>query len=257
MTGTKKCFSAPPNMLFSGTILIVVNNAWRKNVYEKKSMKIVSACALTAGALMTCLTNAGVARAGTIELDPGPIFNYLPVGSDGSGGWSFTTNQAITVDALDDWVYTVANTPGLQVRLYGANQATITSATLTTADATEATASGFQLYTQPITPVTLSADATYYIASDLVPAASGGGYIAVMNGPVTTDPSITYGYGVLTNGTDQNPTTDIFSGGANPAYFGPDFDIATPEPASLAVLGLGAVGLLLKRKKSRIKVNTL
>jgi hypothetical protein len=120
---------------------------------------------------------------------------------DNSVGWSFTTNQAITVYALDVFDPSLL---GTSVRLYNSSGTTLASASLSYADPTEG--SPFPFYYSPITPVTLAAGQTYYVAQD-----SNGADPALLNifaGGLTTDPAITYGAGVLGHGLGQNPTSD-------------------------------------------------
>jgi hypothetical protein len=161
-------------------------------------------------------------------------------GGDETAGWSFTTSQAITVTALDAF-----DPSGYgNVRLYDGIGDVLASATLTTADPTEA-AGSYWFYTQAITPVTLQAGQTYYVAEDF----KVGVTHALAKAVLTTSPLITYGDGVGANGAGWTPTRDNNNGAYNPSYFGPNFDAApavsaAPEPASLALLATGALGLL-------------
>lgn len=160
---------------------------------------------------------------------------------DHSAGWSFNTNEAMVVNALDVFDPTGAG----QVRLYDGNGTVLASATVTTTDPVEGTP--IQFYTQAITPVSLAANTTYYIAQDF---AAGTTKVLDLAVGVTTDFSITYVKTVTSIGLGLNPTSDNQYGGAyNPAFFGPNFDIAVPEPASLTIFGIGAAVLGLTRRR--------
>jgi hypothetical protein len=168
-----------------------------------------------------------------LEFSPGSgnVANFT--GGDTSGGWSFTTNQAITVVALDAFNPNSGN----DVRLYDGNGTVLASAIVLPTDPTEG--SPIPFYTHAIAPVTLAAGQTYYIAEDF-PANINGFWIKT-DSPMT-DPAITYGAAVFAAaGLGQDPTTDAFHGNLNPGYFGPNFDIggttsAAPEPGTMVIV---------------------
>ena len=107
-----------------------------------------------------------------------------------------------------------------------------------------------------IAPLVLSAGTNYIIA------AVTGAENYYFGAPVTTPPEVTYitdryasdtlGSGLLDFPEDSDALTP-----ANAGYFGPNFQFdaaAVPEPMSMAIWGLGAVGLFgvrrLRRKKA-------
>jgi hypothetical protein len=195
---------------------------------------------LVIGAVAFGLLAPATASAGPVlEQSPFPYYQTVAFSTDYTLGWSFTTNQAFNVGALD--AYQI-DTGGSQVRLYNATGTILASATVVSTDPVEG--SPFSFYSQAISPVALAAGQTYYIAEDV---GSGTGALVAGFG-LTTDPAITYGSAVSANGLGNDPTTDVFGGGYDPGYFGPNFDIATssvPEPATLTLFGIGALGGIL------------
>jgi hypothetical protein len=80
--------------------------------------------------LAACLSVAmALATAATFAAHATPVLEFSGGTVKGNGanttsaGWSFTTNEAITVGALDTW------SPGQQVRLYNSSGTTLASAT--------------------------------------------------------------------------------------------------------------------------------
>jgi hypothetical protein len=140
-------------------------------------------------------------------------------------GWSFTTNQAILVTALDAQNPTGGTN---NVQLYDGMGDVLAEATVTTADPQEGSPTSF--YSASITPVLLQADTTYYIAQ-FVTAPNGIGYQA---SGLTVSPLITFGTPVSSQGSEPTGNSGGFGGYS---YFGPDFDaqlaITTPEPSTL------------------------
>jgi len=172
-------------------------------------------------------------------------------------GWSFTTNEAITVTALDAYDPTGDG----YVQLYNGAGDVLASAYLTTSDVQQGSPTLF--YTQALLdPVSLVAGTTYYITEDICGANScpddndglGTLFYGSVGGDLSVDPSITYDGGVAAAGAGQTPTTDglVGDGLANAAFFGPNFDIASaaPEPSTL-LMGLSAslLGLAALRRR--------
>jgi hypothetical protein len=184
-----------------------------------------------------------------LEFTSGPGF---VITLDGSLGWSFTTNTAITVDSLD-----AHNPTGTtdDVRLYSTSSL-LASATVTTSD--PLVGSFLTFNSQSITPVTLDAGQTYYIAEDMAMETT---IFRANAAGITTDPSITYDGGVEQAGLGEDPTFDHDSDFApfEPGFFGPNFGIqaqatGTPEPGSMALAlasGIACIGVGMRRIRSR------
>jgi hypothetical protein len=194
-------------------------------------------------AALGLLLGGGIAHAGPILFTQGGIIRY-PV-NDGvpamAVGWSFTTgSSAVSVTALDAFLLLGTGQPAAQVRLYNGSGTTLASATVSVLDTTET--NGLTWYTQAITPVTLAANTTYYLAQDMDASSPFRGFTSTP----TMTLGMTYVGGVSAGAFGVNPTLDEFSGGAeNPSYFGPNFDAvavtsSTPEPSSLALIGAAA-----------------
>jgi hypothetical protein len=139
------------------------------------------------------------------------------------------------------------------VRLYDGGGNILASATLNTGDAQEG--SPIPFYTQAITPVSLAAGQTYYIAQDTQDSTTE--FYGSTDGP-STSPLITYGSGVSGFNNGSTPTSDNFGGQVYPSYFGPNFDaspataVTTPEPATLAsALTATAFGLAYAWRRKR------
>jgi hypothetical protein len=161
----------------------------------------------------------------------------------GSAGWYFSTNQAITVTALDTWVVGDGPTTPVTVRLYNSSLTILASATVGPSDPTSGSPTAF--YSHAITPVNLAAGTTYYLAQDV-------SLVDVSVTGLVTNPAINYLGGLRSAGT-VTPLTDGLGGVVAPAYFGPNFEIASvPEPGTLYSLGAGlsVVVFLCRRRRS-------
>ena len=165
-----------------------------------------------------------------------------PAGFDASAGWSFTTNEKISVTALDAFDPNGDGAAGT-VRLYNASGTVLASAKVTTADPKEG--SPIMFFSAKLSkPLVLAAMTTYFIAEDLGTATTANGNVSGL----TTSSAIKYDGEVAAMGQGQNPTTDAPGGMFSPGIFGPNFDVtlgasAVPEPATWAMMILGFLGV--------------
>jgi hypothetical protein len=198
----------------------------------------------------------GVARADLVlEFNTG--IAALSAGDD-TFGWKFTTNQAIIVTALDvfDPTGSVEVVPGTgNVRLYNGSGTILAHATVTASDPLEGSPVPF--HSHAITPVTLAANQTYYIAQGI---RANTTQFYVRTSTPTTSPLITYNGEVATSsgiGMSATPTSDAFGGGLSPGIFGPNFDAVAaqvvPEPSTMlqaAIASLLGLGYAWRRRQA-------
>jgi len=192
------------------------------------------------------------AQAGGVALEFTSSFSTLEAsaGAPATLGWSFTTTQAITVDALDALN---VDAGGSVVDLWSSTGTLLASGTVLSTDPNEGSPMAF--FEDSITPVSLAAGKTYYIDESVTSIASFSYYNAT---GLTTNSAITYDAPVSALGVEMDPTSDFFVGlGATNGYFGPNFDIAAsptaPEPANAFLFLAGCCCLALLRLRAAKK----
>ena len=206
----------------------------RKFPAKPVSLSISAATSLFALSLLLIAPAAMAIPGSAVNFTGGTI---SPTGANVSAGFSFTTNQAVTIDALADFSPLAT---GSNVRLYDGLGTVLASTTVTSADPTDGT---FRFHV--ISPVTLAASTTYYVAADIVVSQLSEYSVTGL----TTNPAISFGAAVESLGLGMKPTSDLQGGAFNPGYFGPSFEIsAVPEPSGLALFGLGVGAIALLRR---------
>jgi len=174
-------------------------------------------------------------------------------GSTNNFGWfagfEFSTTSTIYVTELgvldvDGGGITVASDAGIYNAATGALLATVTIPTGGTADTTGA----YDAYFASIPELTLAAGS--YVVAAVTPEISLGGATYLWA------PGITLVGGVADSGNallaDGSGGTGDYSHTAGNAYSGATFNFSTtpiPEPSSTALLGLGGLALILRRRK--------
>jgi Domain of unknown function (DUF4082)/PEP-CTERM motif len=203
-------------------------------------------------AAVTTICGAGPAWA-VLALQFSTLSTGTP-GFDASAGWSFTTNEKISVTALDAFDPKGDGAAGT-VRLYNASGTVLASAKVTTTDPKEG--SPIMFFSAKLSkPLVLAAMTTYFIAEDLGTATTANGNVSGL----TTSSAIKYDGEVAARGQGKNPTTDATGGAFSPGIFGPNFDVtlgasAVPEPSTWAMMllgfaGIGFAGYLASRKST-------
>lgn len=199
--------------------------------------------------LFCCL--APQASAGVIALDltaTGTLFSCANPGSGCTAGWTFYVNSPILVDALGFWdqdANGLANSH--PVGLWTSSGSLLASATVTSAS----------------TPVASAVSTGQWLFTSIAPTSlTTGDYVI---GAFYSDGSADFAQGVASASTISLITfvnaVDGFGGslalptgaypGYNAGFFGPNLEIATPEPTGAVLLATGFGALILYSRRKR------
>jgi hypothetical protein len=186
-----------------------------------------------------------VGSAGTLGLD----FSPGNVGSVGSSvhtwtlGYAFQDVTATSVIALGSWDNDGIDST-IDVGLWNSQGTLLASATVNGAQTPIGSAPW--IFTA-ISPVALTPGDTYYVGSYGITS-----YAFQVN-PVTIAPQISYLHNAWVSGGLSFPTL-VSPTGEEHAFYGGNVELGTaavPEPAALAILGAGLVGLSAVRRRRR------
>jgi hypothetical protein len=181
----------------------------------------------------------------------------VTVSVPGTGGWTFQPQVQITISELGALeIFDLGST--ISIGLWTENGTILGSASVTL---TNSSPTGNGREYAAISPVVLSAGQTYRIGAFDTNFAGLGSYVVFpapsTNGSVTLSPDITLGaYAYSSDGAFGFPGT---LGSDGQMLLGPTFlyTKSVPEPAVLALLCLGGLGVLLQARKSNFKAPEL
>ena len=203
--------------------------------------------ALRAASILAIAAAALAASAQTPAFAP---TSSLYVGDAGyTEGYTFSLTTAMSVSALG---FYDTNQDGLvqahQVGLW--NSAGTLLASVTVPSGTAAPLTGTSRYVSLAAPLALAVGTTYTMGAYM----GNGSDSVIYFGAANPAKGVSFGAAMVDNGTSTFSRPRIATG-EDQGYFGPNLIVtpvvqSTPEPSALAALGLGAVGLLKRRKKA-------
>ncbi len=194
--------------------------------------KLITSLVAPCFVVLILATHATIARAALISAVTLAGGTSGPTGANVSAGYSFVTNEAVTINALADFAPLAT---GTDVRLYNGLGTVLAEATVTPSDPSDGT---FNF--AAISPLSLPAASIFYLAADTATGQPGEWSVTGL----TTNPAITFSGPVESFGFGNNPTSDLQNGALSPAYFGPSFAIV-PEPSAYLTAMIGSAFLLI------------
>lgn len=204
-----------------------------------------SLAARTAGPAVTLLglisaTTAHAQFLFATDFDSG--VSGFPLYTTGTYGYKFQVgNVPLKVTGLAAAYDVVGN-----VRLYQDGTSTdIANVALTDTHFAISPYANTYVYEMLTTPVTLSANTTYDIVWD---NPDYGQAFSFATPGISLNSDLTLGSSISDFSTRSYPTTDAFGAGS---YFGPAPLVATPEPSTLAILGVGGIVSLSFARRNR------
>ena len=212
-------------------------------------MKLLRSSFFTAlAALGIAALTPNMAHAQTMLYDINSGSGSSTFTNGGNWGFNFTTTSAINVGSLGFWDQGANGVSGSkQVGIFTSGGSLLVSTTITSADTVVPSAfgSGQWLFKDLATPFSLGAG-TYTLGffSDGTDSFLAGTTTTYMSGA-------SYVQAKARAGAASFAWPDANSGIAAQGFYGANLRTAVPEPGTLALLALGGVGLLVRRRRGK------